>query len=118
MKRRFVDPSIYWRTTSSPTRRRSGSRVTHHTHEDTAGQIASFPGLQKADLPDVQGWAVEAINLSMHNGTHLDAHHFHPTINRAERAITIDEVRLEWCFQPGVKLDFRNTPDGHCDHDH
>ena len=31
----------------------------------------------------------------------------------AERAITIDEVPLEWCFQPGVKLDFRDKPDGY-----
>jgi kynurenine formamidase len=30
-----------------------------------------------------------------------------------ERAITIDEVPLEWCFQPGVKLDFRHLRDGH-----
>jgi kynurenine formamidase len=34
-------------------------------------------------------------------------------MNRGERAITIDEVPLEWCFQPGVKLDFRHLPDGH-----
>ena len=27
-----------------------------------------------------------------------------------KRAITIDEVPLEWCFQPGVKLDFRHFP--------
>jgi kynurenine formamidase len=30
-----------------------------------------------------------------------------------ERAITIDEVPLEWCLQPGVKLDFRHFPDGY-----
>ena len=30
-----------------------------------------------------------------------------------ERAITIDEVPLEWCFSRGVKLDFRHLPDGH-----
>jgi kynurenine formamidase len=29
------------------------------------------------------------------------------------RAITIDEVPLEWCFQPAVKLDFRHFPDGY-----
>jgi kynurenine formamidase len=29
------------------------------------------------------------------------------------RAITIDEVPLDWCFGPGVKLDFRHLPDGH-----
>jgi len=31
-------------------------------------------------------------------GTHLGApYHFHPTMKRAERAITIDEV-VQWCF--------------------
>ena len=34
-------------------------------------------------------------------------------MNRGERAITIDEVPLDWCFQPGVKLDFRHLPDGY-----
>ena len=27
-----------------------------------------------------------------------------------KRAITIDEVPLDWCLQPGVKLDFRHFP--------
>jgi kynurenine formamidase len=30
-----------------------------------------------------------------------------------KRALRIDEVPLEWCFQPGVKLDFRRFPDGY-----
>ena len=34
-------------------------------------------------------------------------------MNRGERAITIDEVPLDWCLQPGVKLDFRHFPDGY-----
>lgn len=28
-------------------------------------------------------------------------------------AMTIDEVPLDWCFRPAVKLDFRHLPDGH-----
>ena len=73
-----------------------------------------FEGLKVEDLPDGQGWAVEQVNLSTHNGTHLDAPwHFHPTMNRGERSWTIDEVPLEWCLQPGVKLDFRHLPDGY-----
>src|ERR1700733_14930799 len=73
-----------------------------------------FPGLKAEDLPDGQGWAVEQVQLSTHNGTHLDAPwHFHPTMNRGERSWTIDEVPLDWCFQPGVKLDFRHLPDGY-----
>src|SRR6187549_2806821 len=73
-----------------------------------------FDGLKAEDLPDGQGWAVEQVQLSTHNGTHLDAPwHFHPTMNRGERSWTIDEVPLEWCFQPGVKLDFRHFADGY-----
>jgi kynurenine formamidase len=73
-----------------------------------------FPGLQQSDLPDAAAWAVEDVVLNTHNGTHLDApYHFHPTMNKGERAISIDEIDLNWCFQPGVKLDFRLLPDGH-----
>jgi kynurenine formamidase len=73
-----------------------------------------FPGLQKSDLPDGEAWAIERIELITHNGTHLDApYHFASTMNKGERAITIDEVPLDWCMQPGVKLDFRMFPDGY-----
>ena len=90
-------------------------KVTYYRHQDTFGQIAPFfPGLQASDLPDGETWAVEKVELITHNGTHLDApYHFHSTMNRGERAITIDEVPLEWCFQRGVKLDFRHFEDGY-----
>jgi kynurenine formamidase len=35
------------------------------------------------------------------------------SLGTRERAITIDEVPLEWCFQPGVKLDFIDLDDGY-----
>ena len=115
MPRRFVDLSIYLENDVISDPAPFAPKIQYHKHADTAGQIAGFfPGLQKEDLPDGQGWAVETVNLSTHNGTHLDApYHFHPTMDRGERAITIDEVPLDWCFQPGVKLDFRDRPDGH-----
>lgn len=57
---------------------------------------------------------MEWIKLMTHNGTHLDApYHFHSTMNKGERAITIDEVPLEWCFNPGIKLDFRHFENGY-----
>jgi len=60
-----------------------------------------FAGLKAEDLPDGQGWAVEQINLSTHNGTHLDAPwHFHPTMNRGKRSWTIDEVPLDGVYSP------------------
>ena len=33
--------------------------------------------------------------------------------NNGQRAITIDEVPLEWCFSDGVKLDLRSYEDGY-----
>lgn len=90
-------------------------RIEYLAHHQTTQEItAFFPGLSEKDLPDAEGWAYERINLITHNGTHLDApYHFHSTMNKGERAITIDEVPLEWCLQPGVKLDFRHFPDGY-----
>jgi kynurenine formamidase len=89
--------------------------ITYRAHAETAKEIASiFPGLTPEQLPDGMGWAVETVTISTHNGTHLDAPwHYHPTMDGGKRAITIDEVPLEWCFQPGIKLDFRHLPDGH-----
>jgi kynurenine formamidase len=92
-----------------------GPKITYLNHETTFPQMVPFfLGLRKEDLPDGAAWAVEKIELSTHNGTHLDApYHFHPTMDKGRRAITIDEVDLDWCFQPGVKLDFRGLPDGY-----
>jgi kynurenine formamidase len=89
--------------------------ITYMSHAETAEQImAFFPGLKKEDLPGGEGWAVERLNIATHNGTHMDApYHFHSTMNKGERAITIDEVPLDWCLRPGVKLDFRHFADGY-----
>ncbi|BAQ49737.1 MULTISPECIES: cyclase family protein [Methylobacterium] len=89
--------------------------VTYMDHAASAPMVAGlFPGLKPEDLPDGQGWAVESVQLTTHNGTHLDAPwHYHPTMDGGARAITIDEVPLDWCYRPGVKLDFRHLPDGH-----
>lgn len=84
-------------------------------HKEGAGLMMGFyPGLRPEDLPDAEGWAVEHLKLHTHSGTHLDAPwHSASTMNRGERAISVDEVPLEWCFAPGLKLDFRHMPDGH-----
>lgn len=90
-------------------------KVEYFDHNETAEQILSFfPGVTREGLPGGEGWAVERVTLSTHNGTHLDAPwHYHSTMDGGKRAITIDEVPLEWCMGPGVKLDFRDKPDGH-----
>lgn len=90
-------------------------RVRYFGHDDTREQmLAFFPGMTASDLPDGEAWAIEHVELITHNGTHLDApYHFHSTMDGGKRAITIDEVPLHWCCQPGVKLDFRHFPDGY-----
>lgn len=89
--------------------------ITYIDHQQSAEQVMQFfPGLTKEQLPGGEGWAVEMLEIATHNGTHLDApYHYHSTMNNGEKAITIDEVPLEWCFNPGVKLDFRRFDDGY-----
>ncbi len=115
MPRKIVDLSIYLENDVISDPPPFGPKITYMDHQATFPQMAPFfPGLKQEDLPDGAAWAVEKVELITHNGTHLDApYHFHPTMNKGERAIAIDEVSLDWCFQPGVKLDFRNFPDGY-----
>lgn len=116
MTRRFVDLSITLDNdviTDPPFMR---PEITYETHDETtAGMQVFFPGLTSEQLRGGKGFAAaETVKMTTHNGTHLDAPwHFHPTMNGGERAITIDEVPLDWCFRPGVKLDFRHFEDGY-----
>ena len=116
MPRRFVDLSIHLENDviSDPPFMRP--EITYQTHSETIGEARHFfPEIEAEDFPGGEGFAaVEWVKLTTHNGTHLDApYHFHPTMNDGERAITIDEVPLDWCFRPGVKLDFTHFTDGH-----
>lgn len=119
MTRKFVDLSIYLENDVLSDPPAFAPKIEYFTHEDSFEQIAPFfPGLQKEDLPDGEGWAAEIVHLSTHNGTHLDApYHFHSTMDQGlgekKASIAIDEVPLDWCFQPAVKLDFRHFPDGY-----
>ena len=115
MARSFVDLSVPLETGIVSDPPIMLPEIEYLTHDQTAEQVMSFfPGLKREDLPGGEGWAVERLSLATHNGTHLDApYHHHSTMNNGERAITIDEVPLEWCFNPGVKLDFRHFPDGY-----
>lgn len=115
MARRIVDLSVA--LDANPANEPTGyaPAIDYIDHAQSAGDVcAFFPGLTPADLPDAEGWAIERVRLTTHNGTHLDApYHYATTMDGGARAITIDEVPLDWCFSDGVKLDFRALPDGH-----
>lgn len=115
MARRIVDLSIPLENGVRSDPPGFEPKITYLDHTQTREQILNFfPGLTAEDLPDEEGWAIEQVSLITHNGTHLDApYHFASTMNKGERAITIDEVPLDWCFQPGVKLDFTDRADGY-----
>lgn len=91
-------------------------KITYSDHKAGVSQMLPFfPGLTEADLPDGEGWAVEDLTLTTHSGSHMDAPwHYHSTTdNGARPAPTIDEAPLHLFMRPGVKLDFRDRPDGH-----
>ena len=92
-------------------------KIEYTKHQDAAAvqsMLGFFPGSTVEDLPDGMGWAFEMVSLGTHTGTHLDApYHFHPTMDGGERAITIDEVPLEWCYCDAVMLDFSDKEDGY-----
>ena len=94
-------------------------KIVYQSHKDTVAEFLQlYPGTRPEDYPDGEAAAAERLQVTTHNGTHLDAPwHFHSTMDARlggpRRSMTIDEVPLEWCFQPGVKLDFRQFDDGY-----
>lgn len=114
MARRFVDISAPLQADIPSDPPVMLPKITYHDHNEGIKMLAAMFNIPPGDLWGGKGAAVEEVTISTHNGTHLDAPwHYHPTMNNGEKAITIDEVPLEWCFQRGVKLDFRHLPDGH-----
>jgi kynurenine formamidase len=115
MPRRLIDISVPLENDVAADPPGYGPAIEYRDHKQTAQEIVRFfPGLAVDDLPDREGWAMEWIRLSTHCTTHLDApYHFASTMDGGKRAITIDEVPIDWCLQNAVKLDFRHFADGY-----
>jgi kynurenine formamidase len=119
MPRRLIDISVPLKAgiASDPDYMRP--KIEYQSHTDTAQHMADYFGVRVDQLVAGEGSAVEVATISTHNGTHMDSpYHFASTTNHAlkpggEPSWRIDEVPLEWCWQPAVKLDFRRFEDGY-----
>jgi kynurenine formamidase len=84
------------------------NQVRRQSHAFGAKVIWWLFGIRKKHLRTGLGWANDTIKLSTHGTTHVDAPwHYAPT-SEGRPAKTIDQVPLEWCHGPGVRLDMRH----------
>lgn len=95
--------------------------IEYEVHADTRHELAHW--FNPDDAEGMHGGhpfcAAEWVRLTTHSGTHVDAPwHYHPMQDAAlpggaRPSQTIDQMPLEWFFNPGVKLDFRHFEDGY-----
>jgi kynurenine formamidase len=81
-------------------------RIKHKPHKQAYWLIRLFIGLPKKLFPtNFIGWADDTIkNLGVHASTHIDAPwHYGPTV-AGEKAKTVDEIPLDWCYGSGVLI--------------
>ena len=91
------------------------AKVRYVTHEaEGLEQMQQYFGVGTEDLvySDGLGWAIEEIQAITHTATHVDAPFHYGPKSEGKAARRIDEVPLEWCFAPGVRLDMRHKGDG------
>ena len=87
-------------------------KIQHKPHKK-AGLLLRFLGLPKRLFPkNFQGWADDTIKkMGVHSTTHIDAPwHYSPTVN-GEKAKTIDEIPLDWCYGDGIVIDMKHKED-------
>jgi len=87
-------------------------KIRHKTHAASRWLVRLF-GLPFRLFPArFDGWADDTIEkMGVHATTHLDAPwHYGPTVN-GQRARTIDEIPLEWCYGDGVVVNMAHKKD-------
>ena len=106
---RIVDLSLPLKDGGSFT---NPARIHYMDHSARGKLLCKTPGISIEDLGG-RGNAMEEFRfLNTHSGTHFDAPwHYTPTVD-GKKAMTVDEVPLEWCFRPGVKLDLTGKQPG------
>ena len=88
----------------------AGIRYTDHRARGRS--LAEKFGIGLEDIGGRANAMEEITALNTHTGTHFDAPwHYTDTVD-GKRAMTVDEVPLEWCFRPGVVLDLTGRAPG------
>ncbi|KQZ48930.1 cyclase [Rhizobium sp. Root149] len=114
MAKRIIDLSVPLMSGIASDPPGLGPKIEYMAHDQGAREFEQIFGIPVSSQLEGKGAAAEKCIITTHNGTHMDAPwHYHPTMDNGRRALTIDEVPLEWCMGRGVKLDFRHLPDGH-----
>ena len=116
MAMKMIDLSVLLENDNPSDYKGTSPIIKHISHKDT---VPMYPALTNnavtiEDAPEGMGYADELITAGGHSGTHVDAPwHYRPTMNKGEKAWTIDEVPIEWFIGPGVMIDFSDKPDGY-----
>lgn len=114
MARKLIDLSVVLTDQVASDPPGLGPQIDYVDHAQGARDFETIFGMPVAHQLEQQGAAIEKVQMTTHNGTHMDAPwHYHPTMDGGTPSMTIDQVPLEWCMGRGVKLDFRAMPDGH-----
>jgi len=69
-----------------------------------AGERVATP----EEIPDGELLSLETVHSSVHMGSHVDAPFHYGTMCEGKPAKKIEDVPLEWCYGPGVVLNFRH----------
>jgi kynurenine formamidase len=87
--------------------------IDYHSHAEGAAGVETILKVPASLLRHGEGWATETItHMSTHSVTHIDAPWHYNSLIQGERALTIDELPLEWFYGDGVVLDMTHKADG------
>ncbi|MEG0216876.1 MAG: cyclase family protein [Raoultibacter sp.] len=97
--------------------------ISYETHEEHAGDGAAILGIPEEEFSAMAvgnnahwklGAAWETLEIVGHAGTHVDApwHFFPTTADGTEKALSVDELPLDWFFGDGVVIDLTHIGDG------
>jgi kynurenine formamidase len=86
--------------------------IEYFDNDAGAAEIEAIYAVPRRLLRNGEGWSREVVTLGTHNVTHVDAPYHYNSVIQGRRALSIDELPLEWFFGPGVALDFTDRADG------